>query len=155
MLETDPSFRLILYWKRTGLATLAEKMYTGAEEQKKPSRNFLTAPQYLYRIIFRSHDIPSFASRVTSREGMHMDIHHILSELQAEPARLDRVITALEGLFSWLCPTPWPPCKALFLALLRITIHNHSRCRSQNDPVSSSPMLTAMEQTLLNSSGQT
>src|ERR1019366_9453403 len=54
---------------------------------------------------------PSFASRVTSLEGMQMDIHHILSELQAERARLDRVITALEGLSAGSAPRRGRPAK--------------------------------------------
>jgi len=47
-----------------------------------------------------------------SLERMHMDIHNILLDLQAERTRLDRVITALEGLSSDSAPRRGRPPKS-------------------------------------------
>ena len=87
-------------------------VYWGWGRSRKSLRVISSPPRSTYTASSFAHTTsPSFASRVTSLEGMQVDIHHILSELQAERARLDRVITALEGLSAGSAPRRGRPAK--------------------------------------------
>ncbi len=90
-----------------------ENVYWGWGRSRKSLRVISSPPGSTSTASSFAHTTsPSFASRITSLEGMHREIHHILSELQAEPAPTRSSHHRTGRSFSWLCPSPGPPCKA-------------------------------------------